>query len=50
MKAKLRKLNKKYNSLAIKAISGTLSDAEYERVIDTLQSLEIQIFKLQLSS
>ncbi len=50
MKAKLRKLNKKYNSLARKAILGALSDAEYERAIETLQSLEIQIFKLQLSN
>lgn len=49
MKAKLKKLNKKYNILAKRAMSGALTEAEYERTIDTLQSLEIKIFKLQLT-
>lgn len=49
MKAKLRKLNKKYNSLVKKAMSREICEAEYDRTIAEIQSIGIEIYKIQIS-
>lgn len=49
MKAKLRKLNKKYNNLVKKAMSRGLCEAEYDRTIAEIQSLGVEIYKIQIS-
>ena len=49
MKTKLRKLNKKYDNLVKKAMSADLSEVEYDKTIEQIQSLGIEIYKLQIS-
>lgn len=49
MKAKLRKLNKKYDNLVKKAMSRALDEVEYDKTISEIQSLSVEIYKLQIS-
>ena len=49
MKTKLRKLNKKYDNLVKKAMSADLSEVEYDKTIEQIQSIGIEIYKLQIS-
>lgn len=49
MGMKLKLLEKRYNKLVNKAFGKRLTEQEYERAMEKIRSLEIQIFKTKLA-
>lgn len=45
----IKSLEKRYNKLVIKAISPELTEKEYEKTIEQIRELEIQMYKTSLN-